>query len=108
MPNTNGGDADRDALQRLVDHGIDLSRPISIDFQIRVPDRQSAELAQGKAATLGFDTDLDFDDEAGEGTLYCTRRMLATYENMVGTQAQLNEAMAPFGAECDGWGTFGD
>jgi hypothetical protein len=101
-------DADREALQRLADSGADLSRPFPIDFAVWVPDAGSANRAAAIVAELGYATDIDIDASTGAGSLYCTRNMLATYENVVQAQTELNTALAACGLECDGWGSFGN
>lgn len=108
LTNTFSSDADRDALRRVADAGADLSRPMSIEFHVRAPDRRSAELAATKVAALGYVPDIESDEGSDNITLYCARQMLATLENVVNAQAELNDAVSPFGAECDGWGTFGN
>jgi len=36
-------DADGDALRRFVDNGSDLAKPMSIGFQVAVPDENAAK-----------------------------------------------------------------
>ena len=100
-------DADREALRRLAEAGAELSKAMRIEFFVRVSDRSSASLVASRIGALGYGIDIEFDDAAGCGSVYCSREMLATYEGVVGAQTEINAALSRDGLECDGWGTFG-
>jgi hypothetical protein len=101
-------DFDGDSLRRIVESGSDLSQPMSIDFNIEAPDEKSARIIATLAADKGFDPSIC--DNPGKSTwnVYCSKFMLATYDGVVGAQAQLNDLSRPHGGRCDGWGTFGN
>ena len=101
-------DADGDALRRVADDGADMSRPMVIDFSVDAPDQGTAIRVSDLVAPLGFDPSVSFDEDTGSWSVYCGKSMLATYDAVVSVQAQLNELLAPLGANCDGWGTFGN
>jgi len=46
-------DADGNALRLVADSGVDLSRPMDIDFVVAVPDRQAGEAVARLAAVSG-------------------------------------------------------
>jgi hypothetical protein len=101
-------DADGDALRNVAESGADMSRPMVIDFSVEVPDERSARRVAEVAAPAGFDPSLFHDDESDSWSVYCAKEMLATYETVVGAQADLNRLVQPHGGHCDGWGTFGN
>lgn len=101
-------DADGAALRNVEKHGSDMSQPMLIDFSVDVPDEATAKRVAELVAPLGFDPRLYWDDESETWSVYCAKRMLATYENVVAGQQQLNELLEPHGGYCDGWGTFGN
>ena len=101
-------DADGDALRRIAENGTDMTKPISIDFAVSIPDQSAGESLASKAEKLGFSTDLWQDSDSGDWTCYCSKTMLATYEGVVSTQAKLDELAAPLGGFSDGWGTYGN
>lgn len=100
-------DADGDALRRTAELA-DMSKPMAIDFMVAVPDRAAGERVVRLASQRGYAATVEQDEESGEWTCYCTRRMLATYENVVGAQRELDELSAGAGGHSDGWGTFGN
>ena len=102
-------DADGHALRRIADHGSDMSKPMFIDFQVAVPDENSARSLADVARKLGYHAKVY--DSAGctlPWTCECSTRMVATYEGVIATQAELASISAPFGGIPDGWGTFGN
>jgi hypothetical protein len=105
------GDADGDALRRVVDAGSDLSRPMFIDFQVAMPDEASANGLANVARTLGYRTTVYVDESPGDRlpwTCECSTRMLAMYEGVIAIQDELAEISTPFRRRPDGWGTFGN
>ena len=101
-------DADGDALRRVASDGNDMSQPMDIEFSVIVPDRLSAERVVSTSAEHGYAASLYHDDEDDRWTVYCTKRMLASYDGVVRAQAELDRLSSPFGGCCDGWGTFGN
>jgi hypothetical protein len=101
-------DADGDALRRVAGSGADMSRPMTIDFSVASPNREAADQVAPLVAPHGFKPSVSHDEDTGTWTVYCGKAMLATYVGVVSAQAHLNELVAPLGASCDGWGTFGN
>lgn len=101
-------DADGDALRRVEEGGSDLSKPMTIEFFVAVPDESSGQAVAEAAEVAGFETEFDRDDESGEWTCYCTRFMPATYEEVIRAQEELRQLAAPHGGVPDGWETAGN
>jgi hypothetical protein len=101
-------DADGDALRKVVEGGADMSRPMVIDFSVDAADEVVARRIAEVVTPLGFVPSISQNEDGKSWSVYCAKSMLATYEGVVGVQAQLNELLAPLGANCDGWGTFGN
>ena len=110
IPNSNPLDSDGDAMRRLIKHGSDLSKPMFIDFAVLVPDREIGLLFAGLASQLGFKTHflLVFGKEGQRWKCYCSKTMVADYNDLIATQAQFEELGRPHGAKPDGWGNFGN
>ena len=85
-----------------------MSRPMSIDFAVAVPDATAGEAFAERATLAGFSIKLDQDEPSGEWTCYCTKTMRATYEGVVAVQSELDLLARPFGGYSDGWATFGN
>lgn len=102
-------DADGDALRRFVDDGSDLSKPMTIEFQVAVPDEAAANGLAEVAYMLGYRVKIYASPECSlPWTCECLTRMLATYDGVMAIQAELAELARPFGGHPDGWGSFGN
>lgn len=101
-------DADGESLQRVADDGSDMTAPMDIDFFIATPNEASSNQVAEAASKIGFATEIVFDDEDEEWTVYCTRFMVATHDGVIAVQQELDELAKPFGGTTDGWGTFGN
>jgi hypothetical protein len=100
--------ADGDALQRVADHGSDMSRPMSIDFCVAVTDESAGKAVAEVATARGYITKVIKDHDGTSWTCYCTKEMVATYNSVIATQAELDELSKPFGGYSDGWVTAGN
>jgi regulator of RNase E activity RraB len=102
-------DADGEALRRIVAEGSDLSKPMYVNFQVAVPDEESAEKLAALARKLGYQVSVYGSPECTlPWTCECSTRMIATYESVVAIQGELTAISAQFGGIPDGWGTFGN
>ncbi len=99
-------DDDGDAIRRLENDGANLSRQMTVDFQLVVPTKAAAEKLEEYCASLGYATRLN--DEGDQWLVECTIEMLVTYEEIVAKQADLAAAARPFGGKVDGWGSCGN
>ncbi|MGB5213371.1 MAG: ribonuclease E inhibitor RraB [Anderseniella sp.] len=99
-------DAIGDALQRLVDDGSDLSQPMAMDFFPAVPDRGAAETIEPDVQKLGFETSIS--EEEGEWTLYCTKTIIPSYDNVASIESTLHRVAQRVGGHADGFGSFGN
>jgi Regulator of ribonuclease activity B len=100
--------ADGDALQRVADHGSDMSQPMSIDFCVAVPDESAGNSVSEVATARGYVTEVVRDDDSSSWTCYCRKEMVPTYDAIIAAQDELDELSKPFGGYSDGWGTLGN
>ena len=101
-------DDDGDALRQVKAAGADMSRPMTIEYSIAAPSLVNARQLCSVIAPCGYAPQIYVDDEDQSISIYCGRRMLATYAGVVSCQEELNRLCKPFGAQCDGWGTLGN
>jgi regulator of RNase E activity RraB len=101
-------DADGEALRRVASTGADMSRPVSIDYFVSVPDREAGEAVARLATRLGYRVEVVHDAEDDAWECYCSKAMLPTYDGVVAAQRELDELSRPFGGQSDGWGTSGN
>ena len=122
--------ADGDVLRNLAADGNDMSKPMTIDFQIASPDADVAQIVATGAQQLGFEVSVFMnDDDEASGfeddplaaelealddedespfTCECSRTLIPTYDAIMSAQAELEALAASAGAILDGWGTFGN
>jgi regulator of RNase E activity RraB len=102
-------DAHGDALRRLLDDGSDFSKPMSIDFQIAVPDEAAANGLAEMVYKLGYRVKIYASPECSlPWTCECSTRMLVSYDGVLAIQTELATLAMPFRGYPDGWGSFGN
>jgi hypothetical protein len=101
-------DADGDALRRVAAMGVDMSRPMEIDYFVAVPDREAGEAVARLAECAGYRTEVIYDEEDDAWDCCCRKTMVPTHEGVASAQHELDEISRPFGGRSDGWGTAGD
>ena len=79
-----------------------------IEFTIDIPNNDKAKTMAELIAPLGYTPEIYFDEASKTWSLYCGKSMLATHDNVVEAQVELNEVVAPHGGKCDGWVTGGN
>jgi hypothetical protein len=93
-------DADGDALRRVAATS-DMTKPMVIDFAVDVPDEASGKEVARLAAERGYDPVVERDDRTGRWTCYCSKKMVPTYDAVVGAQRELDELSAACGGRSD-------
>jgi hypothetical protein len=114
-------DADGAVLRRLEARGIDLSRPLKIEFMADAPDEKTAGRISADLQTQGFMATAEFDpgepDENGiidpndpdfgpSWTVYLERMMVPDYSALLGMQQIIDEVARRHGGKADGWGVL--
>lgn len=106
---------DEDALRQISQSGSDMMQPMDVDIHIAVPDEEAAIEIANLAGTLGYRTEIYFDDDvedvenvAEPWTCQCSRVMIVNLESITETQTELNRIAEPRGGYVDGWGTYGN
>ncbi|MDG3004603.1 ribonuclease E inhibitor RraB [Paludisphaera mucosa] len=101
-------DEDGDALRRVADLGVDMKRPMEIDFFVAVPSREAGEAFAQEAVQIGFLVEVFHDEDEDAWDCLCTSEMLPTHENVAAARRELDDLARPFGGLCDGWATTGE
>jgi len=113
-------DADGAVLADLAAQGVDMSKPLLIEFPVAVPDEASAESCFKAVTKAGYDSHIEYDegepdydsdvddeDELGPAwTVYAEVRMIPEYSEILRIQAELGQIARPFGGKSDGWGVM--
>jgi hypothetical protein len=95
-----------DALRRYVEHGSDLSRPMTIDFFVAVPNEDAGEGVARQVRELGFITSVEKDAESGDWTCYCTTTVVPSFEKVRSIERRLDAIGRAHGGHADGFGSF--
>ncbi len=98
-------DATGDALRRLRHDGVDLSRPLAIDFQVESTTERVARTVQAEAERLGFSVEV-YEDESGWDCC-CTRSMIPDHLAITRAEDLLHDLAGRLGARHTGWGAWG-
>jgi hypothetical protein len=101
-------DADGVALTRVAAMGSDMTKLMEIDFFVDVPSQEAGLQVVELATRFGYRTHLEYDEEDGAWTCYCTKLMVPTYEAVCGAQTELDDLSRHLGGRSDGWGTLGN
>lgn len=101
-------DSDGDTLRRVREAGSDMSQPMTIDFDVNVPNEAAARAVAGLVEEHGFDPSISDNDGRGAWSVYCSKTMVATYEGVTAVRRQLNELTRPEGGVCEVWASFGN
>lgn len=91
-------------IAQLERAGSNVGRLHAVEFFLYFPERDAADLAATKVATLGMETKVD---RAADGRLwlvFATRNMVPTEKELVRLRALLEAIAAEGKGEYDGWG----
>jgi hypothetical protein len=97
-----------DALQRYIDHGSNLTKPMKMDFFVWVPTQEAGAKVAERAEALGFMTRLEQNTELPEWTCYCTKTIVPSYATVVEMEEQLDAIGRECGGHAGGFGSFGN
>jgi hypothetical protein len=115
--------ADAAAIAELARAGVDLSRPVLIEFAVDAPNDAVAQAVAraltegGYAARVEYDEgepdddgEIDPDDEefGPAWTVYTDRQMVPTLAELARVQGEIERIAAPLGGRTDGWGVLID
>jgi len=119
MAMTYPDDADGRALSNLAAQGVDMTRPLLIEFAIDAPDETSARAISNVASENGYEANIYFDagepdynedteDEEEFGpswTVYVKHKVVPSYQNLTRLQETLDQLVKGLGGKVDGWET---
>jgi len=101
-------DADGDALRRLQKYA-DFSKPMTIDFQVALPNEDAAKKFAKIVYDLGFRVKVYPSPKCAlPWTCECSSRILISYQAVIAIQKELAELSKLFNGFPDGWGSFGN
>jgi hypothetical protein len=125
-------DDDGAVLASLAEAGVDLSKPLEIEFAIVATDDESAQQIAAAVRAAGYSAEVDYDagepedgeavagDQAFEDedededdeqfgpswTICVAIELIPEHARIVAIQAELDALAVPFGGAADGWGVL--
>ncbi len=101
-------DAAGQALKRFCELGFNMKRPMEMDFYISIPTMSAGNNIAAEVRIIGFDTDVEQDEETKDYTCTCTKSIIPTYANVTEIEARLDQVAKRYGGYIDGFGSFGN
>lgn len=122
-------DADGSLLAELEAQGVDMTRPLLLEFAVAAPDEAAATAISEALAGAGYQSEIDYDDgeplegEADEEaladsdaddeeefgpswTVYALVELIPDYDEILRIQGELDSLAEPLGGSADGWGVM--
>ena len=95
-------------LAAMVESGIDLSKPLDVDFFLLFEDKRDADVAYENLPSLDLKAviELNLNDEIGKWELIVCVNMVPEYDLLVERESFLNDFAHDFGGMSDGWGVM--
>ena len=101
-------DATGNTLSRLKAAGNDMKSPMLIEFQVVLPTEDAAKQFAPVAAQRGLATDIRKRDNDSNWEVTCSKKMLPTHADILGSQNELSRSAKPQGGYCSSWGSSGN
>lgn len=116
-------DADGAVLADLAASGIEMSKPLDIEFSVAATGEKSARKILDVLTKKGYEAEIVYDegepDDDGEidpddeefgpsWTVVVNVRMVPEYTDIVRIQSELDGLTKSLGGTCDGWGVMLD
>lgn len=97
------------AIRQWAAEGSDITKPMKIDFFVAVPNRVVGDLfASDPELSVFSQVSVEEDAETGRWTCYCSKVVVPIYKDIVETEQLLAGLAKRYGAEFDGFGSFGN
>ncbi|MCL2916832.1 ribonuclease E inhibitor RraB [Shewanella litorisediminis] len=95
-------------LKAMHESGIDLTKPLDVDFFLVFDDRRDAEsaLEDLTAQEAEGEVELNFNEELDKWELIVCINMLPEYDALVAREVELNAFAGQFDGQSDGWGVM--
>lgn len=113
-------DADGAVLSDLAAEGVDMTKALTIEFFVAVPNEASAMKVAAAMGEAGYEAQIvydegepDFDPETDDEnefgpswTVYANVHMVPEYNEVMRIQSELDQITRPLGGKSDGWGVM--
>ncbi|MFT4515832.1 MAG: regulator of RNase E activity RraB [Planctomycetota bacterium] len=107
-------DADGNVLTAMAESGVDMTKPLTIEFVIDAPGEQPAKAIEAETAAAGYPAVADFEDgDPEEGidpgwVVSVEVEMAPEYQPIIDLQEKLQGFAEAHGGQVDGWGAMVD
>ena len=97
------------AIKRWEVEGSDLTKPMTIDFFVAVSSKDVGTNFSQQNELRDFKTDVEYDNESGTWTCYCSKTMIPDYKEIVEIERMLSSVASRVGG-CflDGFASYGN
>ncbi len=101
------GEDDAALIDRLRDGGVDLARPLAVEYYLTLPSERMARQLVAKLGNSGAIVDLSPALFGSHWTVRVTVSMVVTLERIEAMRERLGDFAEEHGGTYDGWGTSG-
>lgn len=107
-------DPDGDVLDAMAVSGVDMTKPLPIEFVIDTPGEDAAKAIELDLVAAGFEATAEFEDAEPEEEIEAgwvvtvDVEMVPEYQPILDLQAKLQTFADAHGAKVDGWGALID
>ena len=103
-------DEDGNVLRELENQGVNMNAPLKVEFYCYAENLNIAQSICKSEIAERYELDI-FDNESSSieterYSVYLTKTLLLTYDNVISEQNSLNNLLSAFNTKCDGWGVL--
>jgi len=100
-------DGNGDMLKAMADAGMDLTKPLALDFYLVFPDKAKAEQALVAMADSPLDGEVELNlNDLDQWELIVCLTMLPEHAAITAREVELDKFAKKFGGHNDGWGVM--
>ena len=95
---------DEEVLAQLSAAGVDLTKPLILDFYLYASDEQSATAIRDALVEDGFETSIEKSEGAPIWVCQASKTLSPSLENIQPITQRMSELAGQHGSQYDGWG----
>jgi hypothetical protein len=99
----NQGNADRQALERMSEQGVDLASIRDVEFSAFAPDLETANKVVSDVDARGYKGSVFYSEATGTYSVYIRKKMCLRPDEISAERERINALLGEHSMICDGW-----